>query len=323
MHVITKTALILAGSALPAFAAVYSGPNPGDWNTAANWDTNAVPGTSTGTDAVISNGATVNYPGAALGDLNVNAGAALTVSGGSTLQTDQSNWSQINNGTFTLEGGIFRRTATGNLVGSQVAGTAGLPTTSVITATNSSLEIGAPATAANLILGFTNFTAATLNLQDSTVTIGGELWLGSNTVGDGNQTAVLNINNSSITTGGAVGLWVWDYTAEGNSLSINFSGPAGSFIDVANSIGLRAAGLPANNAATWESLWDVGVLTAQGQSGLTGGAFSSFFVTTGTNIRDTPTPVPYRLTYIPEPSGSLLTAFAGTLLMARRRRVPA
>lgn len=309
--------LVLSVTMLPGAAALYIGPAPGDWNTASNWDTSTVPAISAGVPAVINNGATVDYPATPLGDLNVNAGGVLTISGGSRLKTDQTNWSQVNNGTMILDGGIFSRGTTGNLVGSQVAGVLNAPTTSVITATNSStIEMIAPG-ASNLILGYTNFTNATLNLTDSTVRLGGELWLGSNTTTDSNQVAAVNINNSSIFTGGAVGLWVWDYAAAGSSMAIHFSGPAGSFIDVTDSIGIRANATGANNASTWESLWALGLLTAQNQSGLTGANFSSYFVTTGTAVRDA---APYRLTLIPEPSATALALVTGALFAGRRRR---
>ena len=320
MKTLTIPSLLLVLSAFPAAAATYIGPAAGAYGDGANWDTAAVPATATGESAVIGNGATVDYNGTTLLDLNVNGGGSLTVSGGSTLTTGQTNWSQINNGTFTLNGGTFSRTAVGNLVGSQVAGTAGSPTTSVLNVTNGSTISMQAAGASNLILGFTNFTKSTMNLTNSTVNLAGELWLGSNTTTDSNQTAELNIYNSSITTGGAVGLWIWDYAATGNSMKINFSGPAGSYIHAINSIGSRANATAANNATTWESLWALGILTAEGQSGLTGASFGTYFVTSGTAIRDTPTIVDYRLTYVPEPSGAMLAGLTGALLLGRRRR---
>lgn len=317
------SALLLLLSTFPAAAATWIGPAAGSFGDAANWSTATVPATATGEAVLINSGATVDYNGTALTDFKVDAGSVVTITGGSTLKTDQTNWTQIKNGSLILDNGTLLRSTTGNLMGAYLSGTAGSPTTSVITATNNStINIGG-----NLILGGNsvtttniNYTNTTFNLSQSTVILGGEMWLGGNSTTDTNQTVTVNISNSSITSKGSVGFWVFDYNAAGSSMHLNFTGAPGSFIDVANSIGLRSSGGAANNAATWESLWDAGILTAQGQSGLTGALFGNYFVTSGTNIRDTGTAIPYRLTLVPEPSGLLLAAATGSLLAARRRR---
>src|SRR5690606_5400318 len=99
-----------------------------------------------------------------------------------------------------------------------------------------------------------------------------------------------------------------------------------SFIEVADSIGMRPDATGSNNQATWESLWDLGILTAFGESGLTGAFFSDYFTTEGTSTREGAIGgealIPYRLTLqVPEPtSGLLLMGSAMSLLAMRRRR---
>ncbi|RYD63066.1 MAG: hypothetical protein EOP84_33975, partial [Verrucomicrobiaceae bacterium] len=287
-------------------AEIYTGPQQGSWGVPENWDTGFLPAVGSGGEATIANGATVDYDAAALNDLKVDFGGSLTISNGSTWsQTTTTHWTQINQGTLTLDNGSLRRGIAGNLVGSWVPGFDGAPVVSEINAKNGSeIEVGP---GGNFILGFTNYTTSTLNLTDSSVVVGGELWLGSNTADDNNQIVTLNIADSTITTQGVVGLWVWDYAAAGSSFSINFSGDEGSYIEVADSIGTRPDATGANNQATWESLWDVGVLTAFGESGLTGAFFGDYFATEGTSLREGAVVgaplIPYRLTLqVPEPS---------------------
>ena len=305
-------------------ADLYIGPDPGEWGLGSNWEFGVVPAVDSGVEAVINSGATVSYDAETLLDLRVNNGGAVTISNGSTWTQATTHWTQVNQGTFTLDDATFRREVGGYFVGSWPAGFEGGPVTSEINVVNDSeLSLGA---GGNLILGFTNYTTSTLNVEDSSIVVGGELWLGSNTADDNNQIVELNIANSSITTQGVVGLWVWDYAAVGSTMRINFSGEPGSYIEVADSIGMRADATGADNQATWESLWAVGVLTAFGESGLTGAFFEDYFATEGTSAREgailgEPL-VPYTLTLlVPEPSSALLlVGGAMTLLGLRRRR---
>lgn len=313
---------LVACAPLASAASTYIGPVSGTYATATNWDTGVVPATATGEATTISNGATVDYNGTTLGDMNVNGGGSITVSGGSILTTSQSNWAQINNGSLVLNSGTYKRTASGNLVVGFASGTAGSPTTGMITMTNGS-SIQMTSGSGNLVLGAaggtaTSFTKSTLNLTDSSITLAGELWMGGNSTTDNNQVVDVNINNSSITsTTTGVGFWVWDYDATGSSMHINFTGAVGSSITVADSIGSRGAVSGQTNAATWESLWSAGILTAQGQSGLTGATFTDYFTTSGTSARDGGS---YKLTLVPEPSGAVMAGLAAGALILRRRR---
>ena len=66
--------------------------------------------------------------------------------------------------------------------------------------------------------------------------------------------------------------------------------------------------------ATFEDLWDIGVITNSGQSGLTGATFSNYFVQSDAHAGTFRT-----LTAVPEP-GSLALLGLGGLCMFRRRR---
>jgi hypothetical protein len=324
----TLPVILIALSAMPAFAANYIGTgtsgSPGDYGTGTNWDTGTVPALATAGNSVsITNGSTVNYNGATLSDMVISNGNTLTVSAGSTLTAAGSQWAQVNGGTFAIDNGTYSRATFGAISVGQAAGTAGSPVTGVINILNhSTVSMPDVSNSSKIVLSNASNTTSTMNLTDSTIVVGNEFWLGGNGTSDVNEIVNLNINNSSITTKatGSVGLWVWDYADSGNSMHINFNGPAGSFFQSADSIGSRNKGTGGTqtNNITWESLWDLGILTANGgKSGLTGDTFGTYFTTTGTSVRDGGA---YTLNYVPEPSGSVLASLTGLLLLNRRRR---
>lgn len=259
----------------------------GNWGTAGNWNPAQVPNVAGGDDAVIDNGATVTYvPG---GDLIINNGGSLAISGpGSTWRQTVTNWTQVWDGSLSVtDGGRFERTAGGNLMLGQSGSN-----------TNAELNVFGPG---------------------STVAIGGELWFGHSGTGQTNQVASINIGDGgSIIANSTVGLWLWDYDAPGNDFKITFERGPGSFIEVSNRFGIRENSGASNNQAQWQTLWDLGILNAWGNSGLTGAELLDFFEVTGSHLADGQS---YRITLVvPEPGRAALLAVAALGLMLRRRR---
>lgn len=286
-HKLTSYSLLALMAASPLSAAVWTGAVNNSWNEQQNWTPSGVPDLSAGETAIISNGNTVEYPSNELGDLIINNNGLLNILNSAWIQSGSTHWTQVHNGSITLTSSTFTRTAAGNVVLSMTSNT-------------------------NAVLALVG--GAELN-------IGGELWLGHNT-NKNNHTAAINISGSTIIANGTVGLWVWDALDPGNNFYINFIGSENSRIEVSDRIGIRlATGETSDNQATWEQLWDLGILTAEGKSGLTGDVFSDYFITEGTNVADGQ---PYVLIYspvaVPEPGvmGALALSVAG--LAFRRRR---
>ncbi len=278
--VAAAAALVASAALTNAANLIWDGSTDNNWNDGSNWDLGSVPNLD-GTDvATIANGDTVNYPANVLGDINIRPGSELTISGGSTLQQTQTNWTQINGGAMTVDGGLFERTAGGNLV-----------------------------------LGFQANTTSTLAVTNGgMVEIVGELWFGHN-LNTGNQVVTSTLNGGNITTGGVVGIWFWDTDSPGNSFTLDFIPGAVSTISVADRIGRRnSAG--SDNTVAWETLWNEGILTVNGSSA---GTFSDFFTTSGTSAADA-TPYTLTFTGVPEPSRGLLLLLGGLLALARRHR---
>jgi len=214
----------------------------GDWNVATNWSPQQVPNVNGADDAVIDNGGTVTWPSNTLGNMRTDGGKSVTIANGSTwVQSENTHWTNINNGTLAIDNATFLRTVGGNTV----------------VASNSN-------------------TTAELALTDSAAfTVGGELWLGT-TGGTTNQVATVNVDASSIS---ARALWYWDTDAAGNDFSINFSGTDYASISV-DWLGRRNTGGTANNV-TWQTMWDEGLLLHEGQGAADGLSFDDYFTTTG------------------------------------------
>lgn len=159
----------------------------------------------------------------------------------------------------------------------------------------------------NLVLAFGTNNNGNIVAANSSITLGGEFWFGHN-LNTGNQVISVNLTNTSIDANGAVGIWFWDTDAAGNDFTLNVNG-GGTTIE--GRIGRRNTG-GSNNAVTWETLWNEGILTYNGSNS---GNFSDHFETTGTAGT-----TGYTLVSIPEPSAPALLGLAGVALMLRRRR---
>ncbi|MFD2157680.1 PEP-CTERM sorting domain-containing protein [Rubritalea tangerina] len=249
----------------------------GNWSLAAGWDTGNVPVLNGTDDAVIDNGAKVTYvPG---GDFAIGAGSSLSISGGSTWEQTVSNWTRVNGGEISLDGGTLSRTVGGNLV-----------------------------------LGFEDGTGGTVTLSNSaSLSVGGELWFGRNDNSFTNQVANVQLSGgSSISAGGDVGIWFWDTDASGNSMNLDFISGT-EVMTVSGRVGRRNSG-GANNSVAWETLWNEGVLTIDGGNA---GSFADHFVTSGTvgttsyQLQSIPIPEPS--------TGVIALLGGGLLLRRRRR----
>lgn len=304
----------------------WTGGN-GDWLTGSNWSGGAVPNIAGADDATINPGtaASVTYaPGA---NWTVGAGRTVTVAGGSSLTQSGAAPSRVQ-GTMTLNGGTYARTdtTTGNPNNYlSISATGAGATLNVLN--GSSLNLGF----SRLIIGGDGANALSnavgvVNLVNSTITTR-ELWFNDVTApatgGPTGITSTLNISNSHIVTAGDVGIWFWRYeTANNHDFTINFTGPAGSSIELGDQykVGINRTGN--GNNQSWQTAWDLGLLTYQGQgvNELGSAAFSTLF-----NVQTT-APAPgsnfgrYILTLsVPEPSAALMGA-CGLLGFLRRRR---
>ena len=262
--------LILAISAGANSAEMVWDGGDGLWYS-NSWNGGGATPNMNGTDSAVINDGTVTYvPG---GDLVTLPGSNLTINSGGEWTQTTSNWARINGG-LTLDGGTLSRTAGGNLAfGSDNTGA------------NTTIDIG--------VTG-----GGSLNHN-------GELWFGwHNNATPSNLTVNMTINDGTVSAlgGGGASWWIWDDDVAGIDYNINFKGP-GEII-------LGAAGIRPESAGgkvDFETLWDMGILQARGESGLTGASFAEFFETTGT-----PNDNGYTLTSlvtVPEPSTLALACF--------------
>ena len=215
----------------------------GTWdNTAANWSPGQVPDPD-GVDSVfITNGSTVTYNAGALGDLTIDGGQSVNITGGSTWRQTTTHLTRVRTGTLNVDGGTFIRT-----VGS------------------------------NFHLARQPNTSSTMNLHDADFTIGGELWFGHSTEAATNQVAVVNMDNSDIS---AAALWFWDSDDTGNDFNIDFTGWDTSTITL-DFVGRRDSVSGSENDVVWETLWNEGLITVEGRGFADGLAFDNLFTTSG------------------------------------------
>jgi len=151
--------------------------------------------------------------------------------------------------------------------------------------------------------------AGTWNLTNgSSATFANEFWVTRNNSNYTNVSFAMNIGgNSSVDFNGTVGLWLWDADNAGNDYKINFTGTG----TIEGRIGYESGG-SANNATTWETLWNDGILQFNGGNA---GNFSDHFSTSGASNTKA-----YTLTTVPEPSSAALIGLGGIALILRRRK---
>jgi hypothetical protein len=128
----------------------------------------------------------------------------------------------------------------------------------------------------------------------------------------GTMDAELNI--ASLGTVEIAHMWLYD-GPQGES-DINFTGNGGSLTitDGFGAAGTVRVGTNPSTFATlsYEDLWDLGLLTKDGQSGLTSAVYLDNFAVSGTSNNT--------ITAIPEPSAAALFGLGGLALILRRRK---
>jgi hypothetical protein len=242
---------------------------------------------------IIDGGAVVEYRANLTGDFRLKQGSSMTVTGGATWQqtTDNAyagnNWTRMDASNLILDNGTYKRT------GQEPGGDGG----------------GA------LILGTwsadDNFARLGPNAQINVeIKNGGKLindgqvWFGSQEDQPTGLEVSININNGSMDlTGGTISqnndyflsvadlAFTYDYdevagAPKNEKYEINFTGPGSITVDQAgikvytqDSSSLWNTGDPAKS---YLDLWNLGILKANGLSGLTGADFNTFFSVTGT-----------------------------------------
>jgi hypothetical protein len=262
---------------------------------------NVNPALTRARNIIIDGGATVNYSGSALGDFRVKQGSNLTITAGATwVQTTDSsyngnNWTNMDASNLVLDNGTFRRTGETHK-------------------SNSTDPDGGGALILGDYRGDDNYGTLGLNSTEINVAIKnggkienqGQLWFGCQDETPSGLRVRFNINNGSLNlTGGTIAQsddsfdttgdlqFYHDYDEVGavpknEQYEINFTGPG--------SITVQSAGIKVytqdsssvwNTGAalsTYEDLWNLGLLKANGLSGATPSpaTFSNFFTTSGT-----------------------------------------
>ncbi len=284
-------------------------PENGEWwdfpyNRASNWDGNSVPRVGDGEAALIGNGDLVVVSLRYYGHFVVDKGGEIEIDGGSEL-----------NLSLALQG-------SGPIINTIKDGEVTLRNGALFSMPDSYLGVGSASQ-----------SLATLTVAgQSEVNIGSTLIMGSPS---GPSISTININDGRIIARGVPfepfyqgGMVLQGYGSPDNTLRINFSGPSGSYIELCSKdqdvssdhrILLISNEHSTITYATWSDLWDAGILTAEGRSGLTGDVFDDYFTAIYTNNDNDSGR--YILTYspVPEPSTVVLLMLAG-LGMARRRR---
>jgi hypothetical protein len=287
----------------------------GVWSTDAKWNggqTAAVAlgqnnGINGGEDIVLDGsapgGAAVTYDPNTNGDFRVGVGdgvSSLTIKNGASLSMESasdidSKWTRYE-GDLILDGGTFRRTKDG--VNSLNGGLFMLGAFAQrrgmeidVTLTNGGriendgqLWFGSPSPGGNA----TGLTV-TMTINDGSIDLTGGNANAATAAPETILSVAFNRNpdlvfthlfrNSDDNTEGPIG-------AAGEKYAINFTGPGSITVDQSGIVVLTenddSGGNFSVNDTTYQELWDLGILQANGMSGLTGASFSNFFTTTGT-----------------------------------------
>ncbi|MBK1830147.1 PEP-CTERM sorting domain-containing protein [Verrucomicrobiaceae bacterium R5-34] len=268
----TAAASILIGTAQAATVTWNNTSTDGLWYTDANWDTGSTPVVDGTDNVMINNGDTITHNPSV--DLDITTGSTVTVSGGSTVNQTVTNWQRLQGGTLTIDNATWNTTS-------------------------------------YFRVGFDNGDAGgTFNLiNGASATFDNEFHVGPDVTRAWTNpgfTFDMNIGGgSTLDLNGAVGMWLYD--SDLSDYNINFTG-AGT---IEGRIGIETEGV-ANNVATWENLWDNGILQWNGANV---GQFDDYFSTSGTAGT-----TEYTLTAVPEPSSAALVGLSGLALILRRRK---
>ncbi len=278
--------VLTACSASPSLAAVQTWNGTGDWANPSFWSPGPTP-VLDGTDDAIINSGTATYTGflggGGAGDFEIGSGSDLTINSGGTWEypLGSNSWSNIN-GSLTLDGGAFSRTGGGVLYLGGANAVAGQ-------ATNISISAG--------------------GLLEHR----GEVWVGNWENTADNVTVAITVDGGTLDLSPAIdpvtllpfanpSIFIIDPSNDPTwggttalDFSINFTGSTGTMRVGADGMVMptyNTADDPLNpgnpigyewNAMSYQEMWDLGLLQANGQSGLTSAVMTDFFTVTGSS----------------------------------------
>jgi hypothetical protein len=304
----------------PALDVVWDGGD-GEWND-ANWNGGQVPmdlvdrddGTRRNdVNFIIGSGAVVSFDYPINGDFHIHQGSGLTITDGAiwtqdTLDTwDQNGWTELDPSYLILDGGTFRRT------GEAPLDAPGDPFSGGV------LTFGSWKADDNYSIGPDPPAAVDITLTNGgKIENEGQLWFGSWGDQPPGLTVTMTINNGAIDlTGGGTNpttdaFWdgdvafTYDRDDQGvpkdESYVIDFTGPGSITTDYGIVIAIQDESNTWTGGPnrTYEDLWDMGILRANGLSGLDGASFDEYFTVMGTSGLDD-----YTLTSLVIPPGGV------------------
>lgn len=306
-RLIFQLSFLIAGMS-PLSGAVWLGVDKswdGDpWNTpyarGVNWDTHAVPSAAAGDSIVINNGDMVTLLMRSDGGYYLVNGASIELDNGSTFLVTYDTQPPVYNlriyeGKIDINRSSALRAATTLYMG---VGT-GEPYSALVEIKSQSLlDLGG-----SLVMGApSRVGASVINIQGSAIVARG--------------------SRDELTTPGLI---IYHHDDPQQIHQINFWGMEVSTItlggvDTPSSlltgrIRLESAGVD----ATWEDLWELGILTAEGKSGRTGHLFEHYFTTYYDASMSVSNPA-YVLRYAPIPEPTALTLCLGVVVGVLRHR---
>lgn len=259
------------------------------------------PATTRARNIVIDGGKTVNYNGSALGDFRVRQGSNLTITGGATwVQTTDSsyngnNWTQMDASNLVLDNGTFRRTGETHRSNSTDPDGGGAVIFGSYRAPSNFNQLGVGSAEINVSLK-----------NGGKIENQGQLWFGAQEDQPADVRVKFTINKGTIDlTGGGIAqsndafdatgdlIFFYDYDEvngkpKNEKYAINFTGPGSITVD---SAGIKIYTQDSSSiwnigasVSTYQDLWNLGILQANGLSGATPtpANFSDFFTVTGT-----------------------------------------
>jgi len=277
----------------------------GDWTEDAKWNngqlvsdivgrrdgSNGFKGTSGEQENFFISSGVVSYDANAVAsDFRMKQGSTLKISNGATWQQVSTNdwsenrWTEMDASLLSLDGGTFRRVGAVN-------------------------DEGGGAFILGSWRGDDNFDhPLSLDHYEQTVEVinggklinEGQLWFGAwGDVPAGGTKITMIINNGEVDlSGGDVSIDPDEVPAQGDLLftnhylepenqptyAINFTGPGKIIVDAAGIVNTRIdenGEWQGTDPISYQTLWDQGVLQADGKSGKTGAAFAQYFSVTG------------------------------------------
>jgi len=302
------TSLLASGTGLAQAVDIRWDGGNGDWSESAKWNNGqlveGLVGRRDGSDGYkgkndeqenffINSGVVSFDANAIASDFRLKQGSTLTIGKGATWQQvsvddwSENRWTEMDATRLTIDGGVFQRIGTVQdqgggalLFGSWLGGD----------------NFDHPQSLDHFELLIEVIHGGSL-INNGQVMFGA--W-GDNPPGGSKVTMVINEGDVDL-TGGEIALWEDWATAdliftnafleEENQPTyvINFTGPGTLTVDASGILNTRRdenGEWVDRELVTYQTLWDQGILQADGQSGKTGAAFSKYFKVTGTLGQD-------------------------------------